>query len=541
MFDAVKRWFRAPDPSHDPSDDLSAAPGASNGPATAGSAATAATAAPAVSATPEAAASLDAASLDAAGSNGAAVGSRAENFDQAKKAWRRGAGVVSHKPLMLQVEVTSHCNIDCIQCARVYDPRYDRKTGHMGMLSMDTFRKLEPMLPYISLCYLWGNGEAMLHPEFLDMVETLKKHKVVVTFNTHGMFLKNGNEKRLVDAGVEGVTISIDGATPETYNKIRVGSSFDLIRENVKGLTEYKKNVGKNQPVLSSNYVVMSNNVHELAEMVRFAAETGIENVHFEALAWNNDWVYFIKVFKPLHVTGHVPMEKVTEYFEEAIAEGERLGVEISSPMIRDGKFVPKLLLEHEPEGEPTGQMPDVLLESAPGDVCAGSGKSDAAAAKASHNEKAAVAQAAGQVTSDPTYGLDPTTLANVRFSGKTPVCGEPYTTLFLTWWGEIRTCCEGEKAFGNLETDDIESIWFGAEYRRFREALRDGPPPAECVKCLMNGRQKIQFGEIEPCVKAIEGRDRRSGTETSVSGCTTEGMADHVSRRPESAAEERP
>ncbi len=483
MLDAVKRWFRTQDSPQ-------STPEAPNESATTDFGTTA----------------IDDSAAASAPTEAPAVGPRTENFDQAKKAWRRGAGVVSHKPMMLQVEVTSHCNIDCIQCARVYDPRYDRKTGHMGMLSMDTFNKLEPMLPYISLCYLWGNGEAMLHPEFLDMVETLKKHQVVVTFNTHGMFLKNGNEKRLVDAGVEGVTISIDGATPETYNKIRVGSSLDLIRENVKGLTEYKKSVGKTQPVLSTNYVVMSNNVHELAEMVRFAAETGIENVHFEALAWNNDWVYFIKVFKPLHVTGHVPMEKVIEYFEEAIAEGERLGIQITSPMMRDGKFYPQLLLEHEPQGEPTGQMPDVLLESQPGDVCSGHGKSEAAAAKAAVNEQAEVAKAAGEMTADPSYGLDPTTLANIRFSGKTPVCGEPYTTIFLTWWGELRTCCEGEKAFGNLETDDIESIWYGTEYRRFREALRDGPPPGECVKCLMNGRQKIQFDEIEPCVKAIEG-----------------------------------
>lgn len=430
---------------------------------------------------------------------------RRPNFDEAKRAWRQGDAAITHKPLMLQVEVTSHCNIDCIQCARVYDPRYDRKTGNMGMLSMETFRKLEPVLPTISECYLWGNGEAMLHPNFVEMVDILKKHDIVITFNTHGMFLKNGVERQLVNLGVEGITISIDGATKETYDRIRVGSDLDLIRNNVKEMTDYKRRTGKTNPILSSNYVVMGNNAHELGEMIRFAAEVGIENVHFEPLAWNNDWVYYMKVFQPLHVSGSFSTEQLTGFFDEALSEAKRLGIGITSQLLgADGRFDPKKLEQYEPAGEPTAPMPDVLFDVT-GDVCSGQGKADAAAAKAAVNEKAAIARAEGRETSDASYGLDASKLSTMRFGGKTSVCAEPYTTIFLTWYGELRTCCEGEKAFGNLGTDSIDSIWFGDEYRRFREALRDGPPPPECVKCLLNRRHKNQFDEIERCVNAIE------------------------------------
>jgi len=432
------------------------------------------------------------------------------NLRAAKKAWQTGATSVTHRPLMLQVEVTSHCNIDCIQCARVYDPRYDRKTGQMGMLSMDTFRRLEPILPDIAECYLWGNGEAMVHPEFLDMVEILKRHDIVITFNTHGMFLKGGKERRLVDLGVEGITISIDGATRETYNRIRVGSDFDLVTGNIRAMTAYKREVGSSKPILSTTFVVMSNNVHELAEMVRVAADIGLENVHFEPLAWNNDWVYHIKVFRPLHLSGNVPPERIAEHFREAVAEGRRLGIPVTSQFLdAKGEFDPRLLEAHEPRMEPTGEMPDVLFAEA-ASCGSGEGTAPPGASTNSASEKRERARAFAEVNRaegvvrDPTYGLDPKAFSSIPFNGRSAVCAEPYTTIFLTWGGDVRTCCEGEKCFGNLERDGIEALWFGGEWERFRAALRDGPPPAECVKCLLNGRQKIQFREIEQCVRAV-------------------------------------
>ena len=74
------------------------------------------------------------------------------------------------------------------------------------------------------------------------------------------------------------------------------------------------------------------------------------------------------------------------------------------------------------------------------------------------------------------------------------PYCAEPWTTVFITWDGDVRTCCVGEQAFGNLAEKSIAEIWNGPVWRRFREAIVRDEVPANCTGCIVNQRYKNQF-----------------------------------------------
>jgi MoaA/NifB/PqqE/SkfB family radical SAM enzyme len=74
------------------------------------------------------------------------------------------------------------------------------------------------------------------------------------------------------------------------------------------------------------------------------------------------------------------------------------------------------------------------------------------------------------------------------------PYCAEPWTTVFITWDGEVRTCCVGEKTFGNLTQKPIAEIWNGSAWQRFREAIVRDEVPVNCTSCLQNQRNKNQF-----------------------------------------------
>jgi MoaA/NifB/PqqE/SkfB family radical SAM enzyme len=52
------------------------------------------------------------------------------------------------------------------------------------------------------------------------------------------------NYKKLIDSGVNEIQISIDGADKETFEKIRVGSVFELVVENCKLINAYAKERG---------------------------------------------------------------------------------------------------------------------------------------------------------------------------------------------------------------------------------------------------------------------------------------------------------
>ena len=79
----------------------------------------------------------------------------------------------------------------------------------------------------------------------------------------------------------------------------------------------------------------------------------------------------------------------------------------------------------------------------------------------------------------------------------KGPYCAEPWTTVFVTWDGEVRTCCVGEQSFGSLAEKTIAEIWNGPTWRRFRDAIVRDEVPANCTICLQNQRNKNQFPTV--------------------------------------------
>jgi len=69
--------------------------------------------------------------------------------------------------------------------------------------------------------------------------------------------------------------------------------------------------------------------------------------------------------------------------------------------------------------------------------------------------------------------------------------CWEPWTTIFVTWQGEIHPCCGSEQPMGNLTNQSIADIWNGEEYRQLRKDMASNTPPEGCRICVKNQRMK--------------------------------------------------
>jgi radical SAM protein with 4Fe4S-binding SPASM domain len=69
--------------------------------------------------------------------------------------------------------------------------------------------------------------------------------------------------------------------------------------------------------------------------------------------------------------------------------------------------------------------------------------------------------------------------------------CWEPWTTIFVTWQGEVHPCCGSEQEMGNLRERDIMEIWNSPDYQKLRRDFIDHTPPAECQVCIKNRRMK--------------------------------------------------
>lgn len=81
-------------------------------------------------------------------------------------------------------------------------------------------------------------------------------------------------------------------------------------------------------------------------------------------------------------------------------------------------------------------------------------------------------------------------------------VCSEPWSTVFITAAGEVRTCCLNGTVFGNLFEQSFDEIWNGEPYRIFRrQHFGADVIPTGCATCKANGRQRHNplFAAVEP------------------------------------------
>ncbi len=123
---------------------------------------------------------------------------------------------------------------------------------------------------------LTGGGEPLLHPRLEDMVALAKESGCLVGFSTNGTLLGEEEAYALMEAGLDWIAFSIEGATEQTYEKIRVGASFRKVMKNMRGIQGLKEKKGVEKPRTMLFFVMQEENFHELPAAVEMAHSLGI-------------------------------------------------------------------------------------------------------------------------------------------------------------------------------------------------------------------------------------------------------------------------
>lgn len=99
----------------------------------------------------------------------------------------------------------------------------------------------------------------------------------------------------------------------------------------------------------------------------------------------------------------------------------------------------------------------------------------------------------------------------------KWPFCILPYSSSFIEFNGEVFPCCYSKAVMGNVKSHTFGTIWKGIEYGNYRNRLKIGQLPEECIKCEMRYTQENSFyggflrSPLKTSVKYIIERIRRS------------------------------
>ena len=180
-------------------------------------------------------------------------------------------------PLQAWLEVSARCNLRCQMCAINYDSRYRPQGTRPPFFQPELFARLRPIFPRLLRAYLFGLGEPTLNPYLIDYIRELSAAGVDVAFNTNATLIDDAKAQEIARAGTKRVTVSIDGARPETYETIRVGATFERVMRGIRALIATGLEV-------DFSMVAMKSNIDDVPRLVDLCAEVGAKGVHVEPL-----------------------------------------------------------------------------------------------------------------------------------------------------------------------------------------------------------------------------------------------------------------
>jgi MoaA/NifB/PqqE/SkfB family radical SAM enzyme len=316
-------------------------------------------------------------------------------------------------------------------CAINHDSRYRNDSGRPRLFAPDLFERLVSAFPTLVRAYLFGLGEPLLNPHMIDYIERLSSSGVEVWFNTNGTLIDNVLADRIAAAGADRITVSIDGATQATYERIRRGARFEDVTRGIRALARAGRLCGR--PKVNLSFVAMRSNIRELPMLADLCADLGATGIHVEPL-YGQQQPELERHYAEENL-GTVDHGLIEECLAETVERARTRGIDVASRFLSgNGSF-------------------DYVERS-----------------------------------------------AEMRVGWP---CSEPWSSIWVTAAGEVRTCCINETSFGSLFEDDLRSIWNGEAFRRFRgqHAARGAAVPEGCGNCIRNGRPRHSpfFRAVEP------------------------------------------
>ena len=187
-------------------------------------------------------------------------------------------------------------------------------------------KKLEHLLDTIEEVTLFGWGEPTMHPHFIDILKYLNDFPVRKYFVTNGMRLDK-IKNALFDYKVDIMAISLDGAKPETNDRIRFGGNFNFIVQNIRDIVKEKKERGLDYPYMNFVMALMGSNIEELPQLIELASDIGLEEVKG----------VYLTVFTNnlLNETLYNKQDKVVKIFNEAEELAKKLNIKLKLPYIQ--------------------------------------------------------------------------------------------------------------------------------------------------------------------------------------------------------------
>ncbi len=170
--------------------------------------------------------------------------------------------------------LTEGCNLRCRHCW--IDPKFQRHENEYSALDVKLFRSIIDQGKALGLSsVMLTGGEPFLHPQIVDIIDMVRDERLALTITTNGVLCSPGLARRVAACRNPFVSVSLDGAHPQTHEWVRgVEGSF---RDAIRGAGNLVAAGIRPQITMS----IMRQNFGEMEALVHLAESIGASAVKF--------------------------------------------------------------------------------------------------------------------------------------------------------------------------------------------------------------------------------------------------------------------
>ncbi len=173
------------------------------------------------------------------------------------------------------IEPTNRCNLECRTCIRnVWDEPLGNMDGNIFLNILEGLRLFSP----VPTVFFGGFGEPLAHPDIMEMVAQAKGLGASVELITNGTMLTRDRSEALIEAGLDLLWVSLDGAKPESYADVRLGAVFPEVIANLAAFRDAQHLAFPRNPQLGIVFVAMKRNIADLPDVITLGSKLGAQH-----------------------------------------------------------------------------------------------------------------------------------------------------------------------------------------------------------------------------------------------------------------------
>lgn len=171
-------------------------------------------------------------------------------------------------PKFIQIETIALCNARCVMCP-VNDIKRDERIMQDGLF-IKILSELSNFAEWVERVTIQLNGEPLLDKGLEEKIKSLKRIGIkYVSFTSNASLMNKERAESILLSGVNNIDFSVDGASPETYEAIRIRLKHDEVFANIKNFIEIRNKINPDVSV-RLRMTVMEKNADELEGLAHY-------------------------------------------------------------------------------------------------------------------------------------------------------------------------------------------------------------------------------------------------------------------------------